>query len=82
MFDRNISIYIGPGYEIWKQVMSKLPFPFRDLAERIYITSSWDEFDNITKYHLLEEESFLYYVEPTITLYQNIIFIHIIGNTC
>ena len=58
-----------PGMEIWKQQMSKLPYPFPQLAERTYITSSWDEFDNITKYHLLEEESFLYHVEPTITLY-------------
>ena len=48
-----------PGMEIWKQQMSKLPYPFPQLAERTYITSSWDEFDNITKYHLLEKEFFL-----------------------
>ena len=47
-----------PGGEIWKQVMLNLPAPFPELAERnFYIPSSWDEFDNITKYHVLEKGS-------------------------
>ena len=49
-----------PGGEIWKQVMLNLPAPFPELAERnFYIPSSWDEFDNITKYHVLEKGSVL-----------------------
>ena len=74
VYDRNITIYNIPGTEIWKQVMSTLPFPFPELAERTYITTSFDEFNNITKYHLLKQESFFFHhVESTfkkIILYQ------------
>ena len=49
-----------PGSEIWKQEMSKLPFPFPELAEKSYITSSNDEFYNMTKINVLEKESFFY----------------------
>ena len=61
MYDRNISIYNLPSTEIWKQEMSNLPYPFPELAERMYITNSDEEFDNITKYHVLdmEKERFL-----------------------
>ena len=58
-----------PGGEIWKQVMLNLPAPFPELAERnLYIPSSWDEFDNITKYHVLEKGSIysdFYYIQST-----------------
>ena len=55
MIDRNVSIYYKPGMEIWKHVMSKMPSPYPELAERIYIASSWEEFNNITKYDLVEK---------------------------
>ena len=38
--------------------MSKLPHPFPKLAEKLYISNSHDEFDNITKYDLLDKESY------------------------
>ena len=38
--------------------MSKLPSPYQELAERIYTPESWDEFDQITEYDVLEKESF------------------------
>ena len=50
-----MSIYDIPGMEIWVQVMSTMPSPYPELAEQIYITSSWEEFDNITKYLLLKQ---------------------------
>ena len=52
--------HMYPGSEIWKQEMSKLPFPFPEMAEKSYITSSNDEFYNMTKFHALEKESFFY----------------------
>ena len=58
MYDSNITIYMSPGANIWKQEMSKLPDPFPELAERMFITSSYDEFDNITKYRLLNKVSY------------------------
>ena len=42
--------------------MSKLPHPFPELAENYYITSSWDELNNIIKYYLLDKDSFFYYI--------------------
>ena len=73
-----MSIYDIPGMEIWVQIMSTMPSPYPELAERIYITSSWEEFDNITKYFLLEKESFFFHVESIISIY----YFKIIGNTC
>ena len=74
MYDRNITIYNEPGSDIWRQEMSKLPDPFPELAEKFfYITSSYDEFFNITKYQLLEKESYLHCLQsrpfkwPTLT---------------
>ena len=60
MYNRNITVYMYPGSEIWKQEMLKLPFPFPELAEKSYITSSNDEFYNMTKINVLEKESFFY----------------------
>ena len=37
--------------------MSKLPHPFPELAEKLYIPSSYDEMDNITRLNLLDKES-------------------------
>ena len=42
--------------------MSRLPYPFPELAEKLYIPSSYDELYNITKYDLLEKEGYLYIV--------------------
>ena len=54
-----MTIYLGAvGFGIYVQVMSKLPSPFPDLAERSYIPSSWDEFENISDYDVLEKVSF------------------------
>ena len=78
VYNKNMSIYDIPGMEIWVQIMSTMPSPYPELAERIYITSSWEEFDNITKYFLLEKESFFFHVESIISIY----YFKIIGNTC
>ena len=51
-----------PGGDIWKQEMSELPYPFPKLAENYYITNSWDEMYNMSKYYVLEKDSFFYYI--------------------
>ena len=58
MYDGNITIYMQPGSDIWRQEMFKLPYPFPELAENFYIPSSYDEQDNITKYKLLKKEGY------------------------
>ena len=59
MYDGNITIYMQPGSDIWRQEMFKLPFPYPELAERVYIPSSRGELWNITRYKLLEKESYV-----------------------
>ena len=60
MYDRNITIANEPGSDIWRQEMFKLPYPYPELAEKFFnIPSSDDEFWNITKYQLLEKETYL-----------------------
>ena len=54
--DKGISPYFNPRQEAFIQVMSKMHSPYPEIAERAHITSSWEEFDNFTKYHLLEKE--------------------------
>ena len=39
--------------------MSTLDPPFPELANRTYITRSWGEFENMTKYEVLEKVSAL-----------------------
>ena len=53
MFDRNITIYVEPGRGDWKEEFTLMPHPYSELAERFHVSSSFDEFDIITKYHLL-----------------------------
>ena len=57
MYDRNITIVVGPGTDIWKQAMSTLPSPFPELAETISIPTSHDEYIDNQKKLLLEKES-------------------------
>ena len=48
--------------------MSNMLSPYPKLAERIYITNSYQEFDNITKYHLLEKESLSNQIESALKI--------------
>ena len=41
--------------EIWKDVMSEMPHPYPELAKKMILTSSEDEYHNIT-YELIEKE--------------------------
>ena len=57
MYDRNLRLYFGPGSEYWRYYMSTLDPPFPELANRTHISSSWAEFENMTKYDVLEKVS-------------------------
>ena len=58
-------MYGTPGSDIWKQVMSNLPFPYPELAQRMYITSSRTEHGNITKYYVLQKESYMHFIRSS-----------------
>ena len=72
-----MTIYIGPGADHWRHEMSKLPPPFPELAEGMYIASSNAELDNITRYELLEEESSIKHVLSAISHVRISLFISI-----
>ena len=57
MYERNITIVVGPGTDIWKQAMSNLPSPFPELAETISIPTSHEEYVDNQKKLLLDKES-------------------------
>ena len=51
MVDNNITICVLPGAQIWKQFLAQSSIPeYNKLAETIYITKDWDEYDNCTEY--------------------------------
>ena len=56
MYDRNITVYFGPNMHIWKQIMLKMPHPYPQLANRVTIHNSWEEFHLDTE-KVFEKES-------------------------
>ena len=56
VYNRNLNPIDVPGNQIWMQVMSQMPSPYPELAKKMYITSSWEELDNMTKHDVLEKE--------------------------
>ena len=56
IYDRNITVYFGPNMHIWKEIMLKMPHPYPELAERMTIHDSWEEFDLDTE-KVFEKES-------------------------
>ena len=54
ILDRNLTLYMFPGTYGLKVSFARSDFPeFREIAETMIITKSWDEFDNLTKHGLL-----------------------------
>ena len=49
LVEKNITLYDGPSYEIWKQFLLESPIPeYNILGETYLIADDWDHFDNIT----------------------------------
>ena len=57
VYARNITVFMAPGTEILIQMMSDLSYPFPELVERTYITSSYDEYNTMTETNVLEKDS-------------------------
>ena len=56
IYDRNITVYFGPNMHIWKEIMLKMSHPYPELAERMTIHDSWEEFD-LDTVKVFEKES-------------------------
>ena len=51
---QNITLYNGPGYEIWKQFLPKSSLPeYNILGENMIIADDWDHCDYMTEHYAL-----------------------------
>ena len=60
VYDRDMTIYDYPGFDARWEARKSWPSPWPELAERVYIFSgmNWfDDFTNIVQNHALEKES-------------------------
>ena len=56
--DNNITIFMYPGTEIWKQFLETSTNPtYRKIGETLYVTKDWDEYTNITESFLFGERT-------------------------
>ena len=55
--ERALTVYMRPGYAVWRQVLTQLPAPFPDLAQEMHIASSWTEFRNISQHQAIGQGS-------------------------
>ena len=55
--ERGLTVYMRPGYAVWRQVLTQLPAPFPDLGQGMTIASSWTQFRNISKHQAIVQGS-------------------------
>ena len=51
----DITPLLPNGYYLHLEILRNLPSPYKELAERTYMTSSWDEYEDII-WDTLEKE--------------------------
>ena len=50
LVEKNITLYDGPGFEIWKQFLLESPISeYNKLGEKYLLADDWDHFDNLYK---------------------------------
>ena len=57
MYVRGLIPFLPPGYFLWRDTLLALPSPYKELGERVYISSSMEEYDNITRDGVLGQGS-------------------------
>ena len=54
LVEKNITIYMTPGTEIWKQFLLQSSIPeYRILGETFIVPDDWDHFNNIAKHDVI-----------------------------
>ena len=54
LVERDITLYMNPGAQIWRQMLSQSDIPeYRKIAESMIITKSYYQFDALTKNEML-----------------------------
>ena len=62
--------------EIWKDVMSEMPHPYPELAKKMILTSSEDEYHNITYELIQKERKIEIYVDIKINIFSCLLIIN------
>ena len=58
LLDRDMTPYLEPKGAIWKQLLSQQEIPlYQQLAARIHIPATWDQFWSIGEVDVMEKES-------------------------
>ena len=69
LVERGIILYMWPGSQIWRQMLSRSDnLEYRKIAESMIITKSWDQFDAMTKNEMLSRGTHAYmtsYLSPS-----------------
>ena len=69
LVEKNITLYDGPGYEIWKQFLLESSNPdYNKLGETYHVADDWDHFENISKHDVMGYGTHAYiggYVYPS-----------------
>ena len=69
LVERGIILYMWPGSQIWRQMLSQSDnLEYRKIAESMIITKSWDQFDAMTKNEMLSRGTHAYmtsYLSPS-----------------
>ena len=61
LVDNNITLYVTPGSEIWKQFLAKSPNPaYNELAETMIIPKDWYEFWDYPEHYVIGEGTHAY----------------------
>ena len=54
LVERDITLFMGPGAQIWRQLLSQSDNPeYRKIAESIIFTKSWSQYNAMTKNEVL-----------------------------
>ena len=57
MFERGLTPFMKPGYDMWKYMMSEMPTPYPAISQRMVFASDWEEFDQMKYQDILKKES-------------------------
>ena len=61
LVEKNITLYDGPGYEIWKQFLLDSPIKeYKILGKNMIIANDYDHFDYISKNYVIGEGTHAY----------------------
>ena len=56
MFERGLTPFMKPSYEMWKYMMAEMPTPYPAISQQIIFASDWADFEKLKYKDILENE--------------------------